>query len=150
MANTFTCLRYHVVFSTKHRERWIRPELQERVWAYLGGITKQGGMKALLVGGVEDHLHMLLGLPPTLALSGAIKQINGGSSGWIRENLPGCRGFGWQDGYAAFTVSRSQAPGVEEYIRGQREHHRVRTFQDEYRALLDRHGIEYEERYLWD
>jgi REP element-mobilizing transposase RayT len=107
-------------------------------------------MKALLVGGVEDHLHTLLGLPPALALSDAVKRIKGGSSGWIREHLPGCRGFGWQDGYAAFTVSRSQAPEVEAYIRGQREGHRVRTFQDEYRALLDRHGIEYEERYLWD
>jgi REP element-mobilizing transposase RayT len=149
MANTFTCLRYHVVFSTKHREPWIRPPIEGRLRAYLGGIARQNGMNALLIGGVDDHVHMLLGLPPTLAVSDALKQIKGGSSGWIRENLPVCRGFGWQDGYGAFTVSKSQVPEVEEYLRGQREHHQVRTSQEEYRALLDRHEIEYEERYLW-
>jgi len=111
MANTFTCLRYHVVFSTKRREPWIRPDLQERLWAYLGGIAKQNGMKALLGGGMPEHVHCLLGLPPTLPVSEALKLIKGGSSGWVRENLPGCRGFGWQDGYAALSVSQSQGGG---------------------------------------
>ena len=150
MTNTFTCLEYHVVFSTKHREPWLGMDVQERVWAYLGGIVRQNDLKPLLIGGVHDHVHMLLSVPPSIAVSEALKQIKGGSSGWIKQNVPGCRAFGWQDGYGAFTLSKSQEPGVKDYIRHQREHHRVKTFQEEYRALLDRHGIQCEERYLWD
>ncbi|HEY5909344.1 MAG TPA: IS200/IS605 family transposase [Verrucomicrobiae bacterium] len=150
MANTFTSLHYHMIFSTKHREPWIRKEIEERLWAYLGGIARQIDLKPLLIGGVDDHVHMLLGAPPTIALSEAVKRIKGGSSGWIKENLPGCLGFGWQDGYGAFTVSKSQLGEVDQYIRNQREHHRFKTFQEEYRAFLDKHEIHYDERYLWD
>jgi REP element-mobilizing transposase RayT len=150
MANTFTCLQYHLVFSTKNREPWLRADIEERVWAYLGGIALQNGLKPLLIGGADDHIHMLLGIPPTIPISEALKQLKGGSSGWIKQNIAGCRGFGWQDGYAAFTLSKSQESEVKDYIRNQREHHRVRTFQEEYRAFLHRHGIQYNERYLWD
>ena len=150
MANTYTCLHYHVIFSTKNRERWITPEFEERIWAYLGGIARQNDITPLLVGGVDDHIHMLLSIPPAISVSEALKRIKGGSSGWIKENFPGLQGFGWQDGYGAFTVSKSQIPEVEGYVRGQREHHRVKTFQEEYRALLDKHGVEYNEKYLWD
>jgi REP element-mobilizing transposase RayT len=150
MANTFTCLEYHMVFSTKNREPWLRIDVQERIWAYLGGIAGQNDMKPLLIGGVDDHVHMLISVPPNIAVSEALKRLKGGSSGWIKQNIPGCRGFGWQDGYGAFTLSKSQEPGVKDYIRKQREHHRVKTFLEEYRALLDRHGIQYNERYLWD
>ena len=150
MANTFTSLHYHVVFSTKNREPWIRPEIQERVWAYLAGIVRQNGMKPLLMGGMDDHAHILVGIPPVLAVSEALQQIKGGSSGWIKANIPGCRAFGWQDGYGAFTVSKSQVRAVTSYIQTQREHHRKKTFKEEYRALLERHEIRYKERYLWD
>jgi REP element-mobilizing transposase RayT len=150
MANTFTSLQYHVVFSTKNRELWIRSEAQERVWAYLAGIIRQNGMKPLLIGGMPDHAHILLGIPPTLAVSEALQRIKGGSSGWIKANIPGCRGFGWQDGYGAFTVSKSQMPAIKSYIQTQNEHHRGKTFEEEYRMLLDRHEIEYNEAYLWD
>jgi REP element-mobilizing transposase RayT len=150
MANTFTSLHYHIIFSTKHREPWIARDQEERLWAYLGGIAQQNQLKPLLVGGMEDHIHILLGSPPTVTVSEALKRIKGGSSGWVKENLPGCLGFGWQDGYAAFAVSKSQLGDVEEYIRNQREHHRSKTFQEEYRAFLDRHEIAYDERYLWD
>ena len=150
MANTFTCLHYHVVFSTKHREPWLRPEIQDRVWAYLGGIARQHELRPVLIGGVDDHIHMLLGIPATTAVSEALKYLKGGSSGWMKENIPDCQGFGWQDGYGAFTVSKSSEADVKEYILTQREHHRVRTFQEEYRALLDRHEIKYDEKYLWD
>ena len=149
MANTFTCLHYHIVFSTKDREPWIEAGIQERIWAYLGGIARENQLKPLLIGGVEDHVHLLLGAPPTMALSEALKLIKGGSSKWIKQNFPGCRGFGWQDGYGAFTVSKSQESQVMAYIRAQREHHCNKSFQDEYRGLLDRHGINYDERYLW-
>jgi REP element-mobilizing transposase RayT len=93
---------------------------------------------------------LLLSVPPTLAVSEALKRLKGVSSGWIKENIPGCLGFAWQDGYGAFTVSKSQLPDVESYIRTQQEHHRIKTFQEEYRAFLERHEIEYDERYLWD
>ncbi len=149
MANTFTSLHYHVIFSTKHREPWIGRDNEERIWAYLGGIAQQTEIKPLLIGGMEDHIHLLLGLPPSITVSEALKRIKGGSSGWVKENLPGCQGFGWQDGYGAFTVSKSQLSEVEDYIRKQREHHRFKTFQEEYRTFLDKHGITYDERYLW-
>ncbi len=93
---------------------------------------------------------MLLSMPPTVSVSDALKRIKGGSSGWVKETFPTCPAFGWQDGYGSFTVSKSQIPEVEEYIRNQREHHRIKSFQEEYRVFLDRHGIQYDERYLWD
>ena len=119
-------------------------------WAYLGGIARDHELTPLLVGGVDDHVHLLLALPPKASVSEALKAIKGASSGWMKETFLGCRGFGWQDGYAAFTVSKSQVPEVQAYIGHQREHHRIKSFQEEYRALLDRHGIHYDERYLWD
>jgi len=99
---------------------------------------------------MDDHVHLLLGMPPTVTVSQILKQLKGGSSVWGKDNLPGCRSFAWQDGYGAFTVSKSNMSEVEQYIRNQREHHRIHTFQEEYRALLNRHGIAYDERYLWD
>ena len=150
MANTFTSLHYHVIFSTKNREPWIRSEIESRVWSYLGGIARDNNMKALLIGGIENHVHLLLGLPPTMAVSKAVQLIKGGSSSWVKETFGGTARFGWQDGYAAFTVSKSLVSEVEVYIRDQREHHRARTFEQEYRAVLEKHEIRYEEQYLFD
>jgi hypothetical protein len=92
---------------------------------------------------------VLLGAPAVLAPAKIAQLIKGGSSAWIQEELPQMNGFGWQDGYGAFTVSKSNLPSVIEYIQGQREHHRTKSFQEEYRALLERHGIEFDERYIW-
>lgn len=150
MANTFTSLHCHIIFSTKNREPWLRTDIEERVWSYLGGIARENGMKAGMIGGIENHVHLLLGIPPTLAISKATQLIKGGSSAWIKETFPGLPGFGWQDGYGAFSVSKSQVPDVTEYIRGQREHHRVKSFEEEYRAFLDKHEIQYDERYVFD
>ncbi len=150
MANTFTSLNYHVIFSTKHRERWITPDIEERLWSFLGGIARQNNLRPLLVGGIEDHIHILLGMPPTVTVSEALQRIKGASSAWVKENFPGCQGFAWQDGYGAFTVSKSQIPEIEAYIRKQRDHHRTKSFQEEYRAFLDKHQIQYDEHYLWD
>lgn len=150
MANTYTSLHYHLVFSTKNRERWITPDIEQRIWAYLGGIARENKMTPLQIGGIEDHVHILFGASPTLAPSKITQLIKGGSSGWIHDTFPLLKGFGWQDGYGAFTVSKSNVPEVAAYIQDQRGHHRVRGFQEEYRALLQKHEIEYEERYLWD
>ncbi len=149
MANTFTSLQYHIVFSTKNREPWIHEDIEQRVWTYVGGIARENEMKALLVGGIENHVHLLLGIPPKLSLSQVIQLLKSGSSTWIKQNFLGLGGFAWQDGYAAFTVSKSQVPDVEEYIRGQREHHRVKSFEEEYRAFLDRHEVDYKEEYVF-
>ena len=141
---------YHIVFSTKLRERWLADEVAERVWAYLGGIARENKMTALQVGGIEDHVHILLGAPPSIAPSKAAQLIKGGSSKWIHDTFPKLRGFAWQDGFGAFTVSKSNVSEVIRYVQDQREHHRTRSFQEEFLMLLQRHGIEYDERYLWN
>jgi len=149
MANTYTSLHYHITFSTKNRERWLSPTVEQRIWAYLSGIARENQIMSLKIGGTEDHVHLVLGLPPALALSKGVQLLKGGSSKWIADSFSTLRGFRWQDGYGAFTVSKSNLSEVIKYVENQREHHRTKTFQEEYRALLDRHGIEYDEQYLW-
>ena len=150
MANTYTALHYHVVFSTKHRKPWITADIETRIWSYLGGIARDNDMKALCIGGIEDHVHLLLGAPPTIAPAKAAQLIKGGSSKWVHTTFPQLSAFAWQDGYGAFTVSKSIIPSVIDYIQKQREHHAAKTFQDEFVELLRRHEIDYEEKYLWD
>jgi len=149
MGNTYTALHYHFVFSTKNRQCWIDPGIEERVWSFLGGIARENGMTALRVGGVDDHVHLLLRAPATLAPSKIAQLLKGGSSGWIHKEFPALKEFQWQDGYGAFSVSKSSLAEISDYIRDQREHHRVRTFQAEYLAFLDRHDIDYDPRYVW-
>lgn len=138
----------HLVFSTKGREPWIVPAIEERLWARLGGIAKQHGMAPLRIGGVEDHVHALIGLPPTLAVSRVAQLLKGASSHWVHDTMPELAGFAWQDGYGAFTVSHSALAEVAAYIRSQREHHRKRAFAAEYRLLLEKHGVEVDDRFL--
>ena len=140
---------FHCVFSTKERQRLITPALRDRLWPFLGGIARQNQMKAIEIGGVEDHVHILLSLPSTMAISKAPQLIKGGSSKWIHETFPEHRAFAWQEEYGAFGVSVSQLDKTTEYIRGQEAHHRKMTFQEEFLALLTRHHIDYDERYLW-
>jgi REP element-mobilizing transposase RayT len=106
-------------------------------------------MKPFQIGGIDNHVHVLLGAPPVLAPAKIAQLLKGGSSAWIKQTFPQIKGFGWQDGYSAFTVSKSNLPSVIQYIQGQREHHRTMDFQEEYRMLLKRHGIEIDERYAW-
>lgn len=150
MANTFTSLHFHFAFSTKHRRRWITQDVETRVWEYLGGIARKNKMTPIQIGGIEDHVHLLLGAPPTLSPSKIAQLLKGGSSGWIHQEFPHLADFAWQDGYGAFTVSKSAVPGVAAYIADQREHHKTMTYQEEFLALLVKHGIDYDERYLWD
>jgi REP element-mobilizing transposase RayT len=140
---------FHCVFSTKERRPFITSELRERLWPFLGGIARQNKMKAIEIGGVEDHVHILLSLPSTMAISKALQLIKGGSSKWIHETFPEHREFAWQDEYGAFSVSVSQLDKTIEYIKRQETHHRKMTFQEEFLALLKKHHIEYDERYLW-
>lgn len=149
MANTYTSLHYHFTFSTKNREPWIRTEIENRVWAYIGGIARAHKMTALQVGGVDDHIHAVVMAPPTLSPSQIAQYLKGDSSKWIHEEIPKLRLFEWQDGYGGFTVSKSQLPDVIQYVQNQRTHHQKKTFQQEYLELLEKHGVEYDERYLW-
>ena len=149
MANTYTSLHYHVLFSTKNREPWIIPEIEARVWRFIGGIARKHKMTALQVGGVEDHIHALVTAPPTIAPCQIAQYLKGGSSEWIHQEFSFLEKFSWQDGYGAFTVSNSNIPAVMKYIQNQREHHRRKTFQEEYLEILRANGIEYDERYLW-
>ena len=149
MANTYTSLHYHIVFSTKNREPWPVRDIEERVWRFIGGIARAHKMTALQVGGVEDHIRALITAPPTVAPFQIAQLLKGKSSKWIHDEFSTMRLFAWQDGYAAFTVSKSRIPEVIRYIQNQREHHRKKTFQEEYLDLLRANGVEYDERYLW-
>jgi REP element-mobilizing transposase RayT len=150
MPQSFTCLHYHLVFGTKHREPVITPEIRPRLWEYLGGITRGEGGTAVAVGGTADHVHLLVRLHQQTAVADFMRQVKSNSSGWAHDTFPDVRGFWWQGGYGAFTVSLSGLDQVKAYIANQEEHHRTVTFQDEFRDLLIRHGIEFDEKYLWD
>ena len=141
---------FHCVFSTKERQPLIPPTLQERLWPYLGGIARENQMTAIEIGGVADHAHILLSLPSTLPLAKALQLIKGGSSKWVHDTFPEHWLFGWQTKYGAFSVSVSQLDKTIQYIKSQAEHHRKMTFQEEFLALLKRHRIAYDERFLWD
>ena len=116
----------------------------------MGGIARQNDFKTLEIGGVADHVHLLVSLRPTMDVAKAMQLIKGGSSKWVHETFPVVREFAWQKKYGAFSVSVSQLDVVRRYIRGQEEHHRTVSFQDEFVALLKKHGIDYDERYLWE
>jgi len=149
MANFYVSLYVHFVFSTKGRRPLILPDMRDRLWSFLGGIARQNGMKALAVGGTQDHAHALLSLPATLPVAKAAQLIKGGSSKWVHETFPKACLFEWQDGYGAFSVNVSIVDETIRYIDGQEEHHRRESFQEEYLEFLKRHRIEYDERYVW-
>ena len=148
MSSTHLSLHYHVVFSTKERHPLINPEWRERLHAYLGGITRDLGGVPECVGGVADHVHLLIGLKATHRLCDVIRDIKVSSSKWIHETQA-LREFGWQDGYGAFTVSDSRREAVKHYIRNQEAHHQAQAFKDEYVTFLQKAGVEFDERYLW-
>ncbi len=149
MSHTFVSALYHCTFSTKGRRRLITTALQERLWPFMGGIAREQGLKALTIGGVEDHVHLLLSLSATMPIAKAIQLIKGVSSKWVHDTFPEERLFAWQEGYGAFSIGVSQTNATIAYIRSQPEHHRRTTFQEEFRMFLTKHGLEYDERYVW-
>ncbi len=150
MSHTFTHLLTHIVFSTKERVPCITIEMQSELYPYLGGLTRELNGKAYIINGIEDHIHLLVSLPPTVSISEALKFIKANSSGWLGKRF-GKRNFvGWQVGYGAFSVSKSNVSDVISYIRNQKEHHKKFDFKAEFISLLKKHEIEYDERYIWD
>jgi putative transposase len=143
--HSFASCLIHCVWSTKNREPCLTPDLRERLWPYLGGIAKQNQMKALAIGGAADHIHILLSLPATLSVAKAVQLLKGNSSKWIREVFPTMRSFAWQAGYGAFSVGISGLDATVTYINNQTEHHRKRSFREEFIAMLHEHHFEYEE-----
>ena len=141
----------HLVYSTKHRKLWIPKQVGERLWAYQAGIFQQWESPALIIGGVEDHVHALFSLSKNYALKKIVEEVKKGSSKWMKTSAgTGNEEFTWQAGYAGFSVSQSKIPEVLKYIENQAEHHRRISYQDELRGLFRRHEVEFDERYVWD
>ncbi len=150
MSRTFLQLFVHIVFSTKGRAPLIVPDLKPELHAYLGGLMRELKGKAHAINGMEDHVHLLVSLPPTLSLADMLRFLKSNSCKWVHEKWPQRSSFAWQFGYGAFSVSKSNVAEVEDYIRNQGEHHRKLTFQEEFVSFLRKHEIEYDERYIWD
>ena len=150
MAGTFTNLLYHIVFSTKHRQPLITTTLQEELYKYMGGIVRGEGGTHLVIGGMTDHVHLVARFKADKSVSHMLQLIKANSSKWSNERPEQNSRFAWQTGYAAFSVSESQVGAVRDYVRRQDEHHRISSFQEELLALLRKHEIDYDERYLWD
>jgi len=150
MANRFTQLYIHIVFAPKNRHALIKPSWEEALHKYITGIVQQRGHKMLAINGMPDHVHIFMGYEPTESLSDLIREIKKSSSEWIKSNRLCSMKFAWQSGYGAFSHSRSQVDAVVKYVRNQKEHHRKRSFKDEYLKILKDFEVEYDERYLFD
>jgi REP element-mobilizing transposase RayT len=148
--STFTNLTYHVIFSTKYRRDSVVGQFREELYAYIGGIIRGEKGHVIEIGGMPDHIHILTGFSPTIAVSDMLRRIKAKSSKWANAEKNLAARFEWQSGYGAFTVSQSQIPAVRKYIREQEEHHRHRTFKDEFVDMLERHGIEFDPQYVFE
>jgi len=148
MSHSYVSNLMHCVFGTKDRYPFIDSKLELRLWPYLGGIARENRMKAIAIGGATDHVHGLLSLPGLMSFAKAVQLIKGGSSKWVHESFPEYRKFEWQEGYGAFSLSASQVPKAIAYINNQKEHHRKKTFHEEFLELLKKHGIEHDSRYV--
>lgn len=150
MANTYTQIYIHVVFAVQEREGLIKPEWREELFKYIAGVLKNKGIKLIAIGGVEDHIHILFGLNPKIALSDLVRDIKANSSKFINERGFVRGKFYWQEGYGAFSYSRSQIDTVAKYVLNQEKHHASKSFKAEYIELLDRFNVDYDERYLFN
>ena len=144
MSHTFTQLLYHIVFGTRDRAALIGPGLRDDLYPYMAGIVRNERGSLLAIGGMPDHLHLLVRLKPAVSLSDLLCSVKANSSRWVHERPDPPRGFAWQEGYGAFTVSESSAGSVCRYIQNQEDHHRGRNFEEEWIALLKLHGIEFD------
>jgi putative transposase len=151
MPQSLAKILVHTVFSTKERRPFLRDNsLREELHRYLGGILAKHECQPLIVGGVADHVHLLSTLSRTHTAAEVMKEVKRGSSLWLKTRRPDLQEFAWQNGYGIFSIGASQVETVQRYIAGQEEHHRRVSFQDEFRLLLRRYGIEFDERYVWD
>lgn len=150
MAHSFISQLMHCVFSTKERRPLITPEIQSRLFQYIGGIARENKMKLLAAGGVDDHVHLLVSFPSTISVSKGLQLIKGNSSKWIHETFSNNRSFAWQEGYGAFSIGVGDIERTKNYINNQAGHHGKMDFKTEFLAFLKKHEIEYDERYIFD
>lgn len=149
MAGRFDCNLVHLVWSTHDRRDWIDESWEDDLHAYLGGIARNKKAALLQAGAMPDHLHLLVSMPPTLSISDMVNALKSNSSRWVHDDIPDMKVFTWQEGYGAFSVSRSNEETVANYIRQQKSHHRKRDFKAEFLDLLHRHEIDYDPQYIW-
>jgi len=150
MAQSLARLLTHTIFSTKNRRPVLPADVRPRLNAYFVGILRQWDSPSILVNSVADHVHILCCLSKNHALAKVIEEIKKGTSKWLKRQDPALRGFHWQNGYGAFSVSQSNVAEVRRYIERQEAHHRKTTFEEEFRAFLAKHRVEFDERYVWD
>ena len=151
MGQSLAQIYAHIAFSTKNRKPFLQDiEFRPKVHAYLAGICKKQECPALIIGGVEDHVHLLCRLGKTIPVATLLRELKRGSSVWIKEQRSDLEDFHWQDGYGAFSVSPSHVDDLKRYILNQAEHHRRESFQDEFRRICAKYGVEIDERYVWD
>ena len=148
MAQTYTRLLYHIVFSTKHREPMIDDDWRLDLHAYIGGIIRKRKGDLIAAGGIPNHMHLLLRLAADRSISDVVRDVKSNSSLWLHDR--GFTSFAWQNGYGAFTLGRESIPALTHYIANQAEHHRGSTFKEEFIEMLVQQGIEYDEKYLWE
>ena len=150
MPGTYSQILLHTVFSTKRRATIITPEVQPRLYDYIGGIVRAQKDVVYALGGMSDHLHMLLRWRTDATISDLMRTVKARSSVWVHRTFPSAASFAWQEGYAVFSVSKSAEPDVKSYIENQAEHHKKRDFQEEFLALLRAHGVDFDARYVFD
>lgn len=150
MADTYTQLYFHIVFAVKGRENHIHKEWKDDLYKYITGIVSKKEQKLMIINGVENHIHILLGTKPTCNLSDLIRDIKANSSKWINEKRLVGKKFQWQNGFGAFTVSQSGIKNVINYIKNQEEHHKKKSFKDEYIEFLDAYEIDFKNEYIFD
>ncbi|MCI0693383.1 IS200/IS605 family transposase [candidate division KSB1 bacterium] len=150
MPQSLASILVHVVFSTKHRQPLIKPEIEDELFAYMSSIWRTHESPVLAINGAEDHVHTLVSLSRKVALSEVLEEVKKSSSKWIKTKGPECKNFYWQNGFGAFSIGQSGVEALKKYITIQKEHHTKQTFQDEFRAFLKLYNIEYDERYVWD
>ena len=150
MGQSLAKLVVHLIFSTKNRAPLISPEVRIDLHAYLVGILRENGSPAILIGSAPEHVHILFVLSKTVPLAKAVEEVKKSSSKWLKTRGAEFADFSWQNGYGGFSVSQSSIDSVKRYIAGQEERHRRTTFQEEFRAFLERHGVVYDEQYVWD
>lgn len=150
MAQTLVSLYVHIIFSTKHRADLILPEVEEDLFAYIGGISNNNASKLLAANGTANHIHLLVSISKNIELSRLVGDIKRDSSKWIKTKGNPYRNFHWQDGYGAFSVGYTQIEQVKKYIANQKEHHTKISFEDEFRYFLKKYDVDYDERYIWD
>ena len=150
MSGKFLYCPIHFVWSTAKREPMIDPIWKDRLYSYIGGILKAQNAKLICAGGVSDHVHLLVSMPSTITIADLVNVMKSNSSKWVHRTFPKSRSFAWQEGYGGFAVSKSAEKDVIDYIKNQEHHHHDRDFKKEFVAMLDKHEVEYETKYLWD